>query len=33
MVWSYKNEDSELEQQKNSNNSLISTIEGQSEFQ
>tara|TARA_A100001515_G_scaffold39045_1_gene30725 strand:+ start:12816 stop:13718 length:903 start_codon:yes stop_codon:yes gene_type:complete len=33
MVWSYKNEDEEIEQQKNSNNSLISTIEGQSEFQ
>tara|TARA_S200000501_G_scaffold286208_1_gene270617 strand:- start:173 stop:1108 length:936 start_codon:yes stop_codon:yes gene_type:complete len=33
MVWSYKNEDSELEQQKTLNNSLISTIEGQSEFQ
>ena len=33
MVWSYKNEDVEIEQQKNSNNSLISTIEGQSEFQ
>tara|TARA_Y100000401_G_scaffold47635_1_gene36813 strand:+ start:1691 stop:2626 length:936 start_codon:yes stop_codon:yes gene_type:complete len=33
MVWSYKNEDSELEQQKNSNNSLINAIESQSEFQ
>ena len=33
MVWSYKNEDEEIEQQKNSNNSLISTIEGQSEYQ
>ena len=33
MVWSYKNDDEETEQRKTLNNSLINTIESQSEYQ